>query len=238
MKIIVCDEHSFNTDTILLANFSLPKNREKSCDFGTGSGAIPLFWRVNEYKGETTSIEIQENACSMLNRTLKLNSLEDKIKVANCDIKSLCDKKTKPKNIEYGSYGLISCNPPYKKMGAGLKNTNISKTIARHEVNCSIDDITSAAQKMLKFSGRLCMCHRVERLCDVIVSMRLSGIEPKKLRFVQQRKNKQPKLFLIEGRKGANPGIITLPVLFIEDESGNLSQEILDIYGKYKSDHV
>ncbi len=82
----------------------------------------------------------------------------------------------------------------------------------------------------------LCMCQRPERLSDVIESMRRSGIEPKRLRLVQQRKSKAPKLFLIEGRRGGKRGFMdVLPTLFIEDGQGGFSEEMLEIYGDYKS---
>ena len=65
--------------------------------------------------------------------------------------------------------------------------------------------------------------------------MRNSGIEPKKLRFVQQRLSKAPKLFLIEGKRGAKKsGLVMMPSLIIENESGSLSDEMLKIYGSYK----
>lgn len=79
------------------------------------------------------------------------------------------------------------------------------------------------------------MCQRPERLADVTEAMRKFAIEPKVLRMVQQRKDKAPKLFLIEGRRGGSRGFLNvLPTLFIEDNDGNLSQEMIDIYGSYK----
>ena len=83
------------------------------------------------------------------------------------------------------------------------------------------------------------MCQRPERLSDVMESMRKFDIEPKTLRLVQQRVSKAPKLFLLEGRRGGKRGFLNvLPTLFIEDESGSFSEEMLRIYGSYKSDYL
>ena len=69
--------------------------------------------------------------------------------------------------------------------------------------------------------------------------MRQHGIEPKRLRFVQQRTTKEPKLFLIEGRRGGCPnGLRTEPVLLIENPAGDLSDEMIAIYGAYKEDYL
>lgn len=90
----------------------------------------------------------------------------------------------------------------------------------------------------MQFGGRFCICQRPERLPDVMESMRKADIEPKTLRLVQQRRDKAPKLFLLEGRKGGKRGYMeTLPTLFIEDETGDFSEEMREIYGNYKSDH-
>ena len=78
------------------------------------------------------------------------------------------------------------------------------------------------------------MCQRPQRLYDMMHTMQQAGIMPKRLRFVQQRQGKAPGLFLLEGRKGGNPGMTVEPVLFIENEIGGFSPEMLEIYGDYK----
>lgn len=44
ISVLTTAEHTFNTDTILLASFAAPKSRELCADFGTGCGTIPLWW--------------------------------------------------------------------------------------------------------------------------------------------------------------------------------------------------
>ena len=70
-------------------------------------------------------------------------------------------------------------------------------------------------------------------------SMRKFSIEPKRLRLVQQRLKKEPKLFLLEGRYKGNRGFMqVLPTLFIENEQGDFSDEMKQIYGLYKEGRV
>ncbi len=75
------------------------------------------------------------------------------------------------------------------------------------------------------------MCQRPERLCDVLEAMRQNGIEPKRLRFVHQRPDTAPWLFLAEGKKGAKPFLQVEKPFLIEGEGG-FSRELLDLYGK------
>ncbi len=233
VKIIVSNEHKFWTDTVLLANFAKPRRKDIACDLGSGCGAIPLIWSRDNVPKSVTAVELQTDACSMLSRSIELNNLSEKIKVVNSDLRELDGK------VQMSSFDLVVCNPPYKATGTGIMNFNEAQKIARHEILCTTDDVTQAASRLLKYSGRLCMCQRPERLSDIIVSMRKHGIEPKRLRFVQQRHGKAPKLFLIEGKYGGKQGgLIIEPVLFIEKDGGELSDEMIQIYGAYKEDYI
>ena len=233
IKIIVSGEHSFGTDTVLLASFSLPKKNDKTCELGTGCGAIPLIWSREGRPESVTAVDIQQSACTLLKKSVELNGLEGRINVLHSDLLDLKGK------VALSSYDLVVCNPPYKAAGTGIVNPGESHKIARHEFTCTMDDIVRVASSLLNFSGRFCLCQRPERLSDIICSMRAHGIEPKRLRFVQQRAMKEPKLFLIEGRRGGRPnGLRVEPALFIENPDGTLSDEMIAIYGAYKEEYL
>lgn len=226
-SVIVSQQHTFNTDTILLAAFSAPRRGEICADFGTGCGTIPLIWCTRNEPKHIYAVEIQPAACSMASRSVEYNHLEQIIEVLNADIKDL-NKNKILQNID-----LIACNPPYKAVGSGIVNKDESLRIARHEEQCSLCDIAKASSAVLRFGGRFCLCQRPERLCDTIVELRKAGIEPKRLRFVQQRAAKAPSLFLLEGRRGGKPGLTVCTPLLIEEESGGFSEEMNQIYGAY-----
>ncbi len=230
IKILVNELFHFSTDTILLADFSKPKKNSKAVDLGTGCGTIPLIWSRNDTSVNISAVEIQSEACDLARRSVEYNSLKN-ISVINADLKEL--KGVLP----FGYFDLVCCNPPYKLGGSGIKNPDSEKLLARHEESCTLGDITSAAKNLLQFGGRFCMCQRPERLTDVMESMRKNSLEPKRLRFVQQRMDKKPKLFLIEGRRSANSGnLVVEPTLFIE-ENGDFSDEMKTIYGAYKEEY-
>lgn len=77
------------------------------------------------------------------------------------------------------------------------------------------------------------MCHRPERLVDTLELMRKYKLEPKRLRFVQDKNIEQPFLFLVQGQKGAKPFLRVEPQLIIKKENGKFTPEMLDIYGSY-----
>lgn len=228
IKIIVSDVHHFSTDTILLNYFANVRKNDKVIELGTGCGTIPLLIKKDNRGKEITAVDIQEDACSMLERSIQYNRLEG-ITVVHSDLKDLKGK------VSFGYYDLVVCNPPYKEKGTGIENPLTGKTTARHETACSLEDIIMVSSKLLNFGGRLCMCHRPERLTDLLTLMRVYDLEPKRIRLVQQRVNKASKLVLVEGRKGGKKGFMaTEPTLMIENSTGDFSPEMMEVYGDYK----
>ena len=232
LQIYVTDSYHFSTDTILLAHFSLPSGKKRCADLGTGCGTIPLLWLRENPNLDIAAVEIQNEACELARRTVEFNGLEQNLTIFNADLKELKGK------LPFGAFDVVACNPPYKRGGSGIQNPEKSLTVARHETECTLDDICEAASNLLQFGGKFCLCQRPERLADVMESMRRFDLEPKRLRMVQQRPSKPPKLFLIEGRRGGKSGFLdVLPTLFIEDGSGGFSEEMMAIYGDYKENY-
>lgn len=227
ISIIISKEHGFGTDAVLLADFAAPKKSDIACDLGTGCGIIPLLWCREDAPARTVAVDIQESAIRQVKEAINLQNLSPRLKAVLADLKDL--KGLLPE----GAYDLVTCNPPYSAQDTGCKSENQKALIVRHEVSCTVYDVAKAANYLLKFGGRLCLCQRPERLCDVLEAMREATIEPKRLRFVQQRKNTAPWLFLVEGKKGAKKGLRILPPLIIENENGSYSDEMKRINHLY-----
>lgn len=225
IKVICSKDHGFGTDAILLANFANPKSSDKCIDLGTGCGIIPFIWLRDGVK-DITGVDIQEKAIDQFNRSNELNG--SNVTAILGDLKNL--------NLPKGSYNVVTMNPPYKPAGTGILSEATPEQIARHEIACTVKDVCKAAEELLNFGGKFCMCNRPERLSDVMCEMRAHNIEPKTLRFVQKQPNTAPWLFLIEGKKGSKPFLQVLPPLIIQDENGNDSEELVSILGKYRDE--
>lgn len=223
IEICINSEHRFGTDAFLLADFAKPKRKDIVCDLCTGNGIVAVLMKKNSSPQKILAIDIQSDAIELLNKTIERSQLLG-ISPVCADLKNISE-------IPDDGFDLVTCNPPYKLNNTGAKNQNEASSIARHEVLCSADDVCKAASKMLKFGGRLCLCNRPERLCDVILSMKKYNLEPKRLRFVSKNPQSSPWLFLIEGKKGAKPFLQVEETLFIQGENG-FSNELMRIYGK------
>lgn len=227
IKIAVSADHTFGTDAVLLSHFAKIKSRDKALDMGTGCGIIPFLWLRDKRINNVCCLDIQQNAYEQVCCSIEQNGVDGRITPFLGDLRKIDEL------FAAESFSLVTMNPPYKPVGTGIESLSESARIARHEVCCNIEDAVKAAVYLLKYSGRFCMCHRPERLVDTIEIMRKYKLEPKRLRFVQDKASDQPFLFLIQGQKGAKPFLRVEPQLIIKKENGKFTDEMLEIYGSY-----
>ena len=117
-------------------------------------------------------------------------------------------------------------------MNTGIINKKEKKIISRHEITASLKDFIQISSYLLKDYGVFYMVHRPERLVDIFSIMREEDIEPKKLKFVYPNKNKKTNLVLIKGIKRGNPFLEFDDNLYVYDEDGKYTDDILKIYNK------
>ncbi len=223
-KIYVCasSDHRFGTDAFLLADFSQYRRKDMACDLGTGCGIIPLIMQKKMPPKVTYAVDIQEGAIEQLRLGMERSETEGIVPIC-ADLKVLWP------DAPLGRLDLVTCNPPYKAVNAGFQSVITAQKIARHEIMCNIDDVCAAAEKLLKYGGRLCVCNRPERLSDVMAAMKAHNIEPKRLRMVSKSPEDAPWLFLIEGKKGSKSFMKIEPQLYIRSGDG-FSDELKRIY--------
>ena len=196
------ETHTFGTDALLLADFAGPKKKDRVCDLCSGCGIIPLLFLRDHPDQSLTAVEIQENACALIAEGLRKSNREGQIDLVNADLRELQN------HLPGGAFDLVTVNPPYFKVGSGYACQTPEQQLIRSEVCCTVDDFAASAARLLRSGGRLCLCHRPERLADVIVALRNNRLEPKRLRFVIGDADAAPWLFLMEAKTDAASGLI------------------------------
>ncbi len=218
------DGFRFGTDAVLLADFAkdIPSNR--TLDLCTGSGIVPVLLSHKSNAEKIFGLEIQKEIHEMSTRTIALNKLENKVELICGDLRNCAEYFPKR------SFSLVTCNPPYMKAGSGIESENYSKYISRHEELCSLEDVISAVDSMLKVGGHFCMVHRPSRLTDIISLMRTYKIEPKRLRLVLPKAGAAPTLILIDGLVRGGEELKILPPLVLYNNDGSETDELKRIY--------
>lgn len=217
----------FGVDAVLLSDFAKDiKPNSSVIDLCSGSGIISILLSKKTKPKSITAVEIQKDVAEMSERSIKLNNLQDTIKVYNTDLNNL-------ENLFHNnSFDSIVTNPPYKEVNTGIQNESLNKLISRHEIKCTLDDILKVSSNLLKNNGSFYMVHRPNRLCDIICTMRKYHVEPKLIKFVQPNINKPPNLVLIKGVKNAKAFLKFENNLILYNLDGSYTNELLKIYNK------
>ncbi len=224
LKIIQSGEvFSFSMDAVLLARFCSVPMRGSILDLCTGNGVVPLLLSTRT-KASVVGVEIQERLCDMAQRSVRLNRLQDRIRIVHGDLKTL------PKTMGFGSFDAITVNPPYLPVMAGEQNVNPNVAAARHEIYCTLEDVVSVCGKLIRAGGKVSMVHRPSRLADIVTLLRAYRLEPKRVRFVHPRADQEANMVLVEALKDGKAELRLLPPLVVYDRDGQYGQELKDIY--------
>lgn len=215
----------FGMDAVLLSGFAVVKENECVLDMGTGTGIIPILLEAKTKGRHFTGLEIQERSADMAKRSVKLNNLDGKIDIVCGDI---CESS---RIFGKSVFDVVTTNPPYMNESHGLKNPDMPKAIARHEIYCTLEDVVREASYVLKPGGRFYMVHRPRRLIEIINTLTKYKLEPKRIKPVYPTADKEASMVLIEAVRGGRPLLKMEKPLIVYKEENVYTDEIYDIYG-------
>lgn len=219
------DMFNFSLDTVLLANFcTITKDVKKIVDFGTNNAAIPLILSRRTNK-PIIGVEIQKEAVELAKKNITLNNLDDQIEIVHSDIKEFVNDSIK--------VGLVVCNPPFFKVDEDSNlNDNEFLTIARHEIKINLEEIIKSVAKILDNRGKFAMVHRPQRMIEILNLMQKYDIEPKRIKFVYPKYNKESHILLVEGIYKGKKGLKIEPPLYAHNDDGSYSDEVKKMFGE------
>lgn len=215
----------FGMDAVLLSGFAQVREGEKVIDLGTGTGILPILLEAKTPGSHFTGLEIQADMADMASRSVRLNRQEAKVSIVNGDIREASRLFGK------ASFDVAVSNPPYMNDSHGLKNPDLPKAVARHEVLCTLEDVVREAALLVKPGGRFYMVHRPRRLAEIMVTLKGHGLEPKRIRFVHPYREREANMVLLESVRGGKPMLKVEPPLIVHKPSGEYMEEIRTVYG-------
>ena len=170
--------------------------------FPPGTDSFALAYFARPARGDTV--------CDLGSGTGLLGTLllarEDSLIIENVELSAPAAALARKSFLENGWEGRAVFHT------GDLRNASTRRT-AREEVSCTLEDVCAAAKRILRYGGRFALVHRAERLTDVLCTLRASGIEPKRLRFLAKSAHSAPSLLLVEGKRGGKSGLILEPPL-------------------------
>lgn len=207
--------YRFSVDPLLLCAFARIPASARVVDLGTGGGVIPLLLAGQGKGRQFVGIELQAAAAERAARSVALNGAQERIRIVRADVREL------PAEFVAGSFDAVVTNPPYRQPVSGRVAPDAERSLARHELAGGLHDFLRAGAFLLNNGGRFCVIHLAERLAELLAGMCAVRLEPKRLRTVHARGGEGARLVLVEGRKGARPGLtVETPLILYRDGEG------------------
>lgn len=211
--------YRFSVDAPLLADFIRPQPLDELLELGTGNGIISLLLSIKPFK-HITAVEIQESLADLARRNVKLNRLEKKITVREEDLRTFQPEKR---------FDIIFSNPPYIKKEGGHLSPSLEKSVAKHELECTLNDILVKTTELLKKEGRAYFIYPAKRKRDFEEVIDKNRLCIKTFRSVSSRQNEPPTLFLLECGFSSGKSAV-LPPFILYNEKGEYTEEAKEIF--------
>ncbi|MBN1224098.1 MAG: methyltransferase [Candidatus Aminicenantes bacterium] len=176
----------FSVDAPLLADFIQPQETDRLLEIGTGCGVISLLLSIKPFLS-ITALEIQDSLADLARRNVRLNDLEARIRVVQKDV------------LDFSSgekFDIVFANPPYIKQRSGHLSPSDEKSVAKHELKCTLFDIMQRTGELLKNEGKAYFIYPAKRRMEFMQAVKENALRICALRQVFPYEQGESNLFL------------------------------------------
>jgi len=200
------DYARFSADALKLLGFLRLRKSDRVVELGSGTGVICVLG--SDTTGAAfTGVEQQERLVALAQKSAAYN--RQQIRFVHADVRDA------PDLLGRGTFTAAVTNPPFFTSGERSENTSAAQ--ARHAQNGTLALFLSAAFQLLDNGGRLFMIYPAAELAELICSLRVYRLEPKRLRFVAAAPEKEAARVLVEAKKLGKAGLVVEPTILMQD---------------------
>jgi tRNA1(Val) A37 N6-methylase TrmN6 len=211
--------YRFSIDAPLLADFVQTKETDQILELGTGNGILSLLLSIKPF-AHLTALEIQASLADLAQRNVRLNNCEDRIKVVRTDLRFFSGGK---------KYDVVFSNPPYIKQKAGHLSPSGERSVAKHELKCTIFDIMQRTEESLKRQGEAYFVYPAIRKEDFMRAIHDTRLKVRNIRYVFPYRDSEPNFFLVSCDFSTREVQLLRPLVLYERE-GEYTKETQDIF--------
>ncbi len=179
------------TDGVLLGAWADAGHAKHILDAGTGSGLIALMM-AQRSDAFVDAVEIDVDAASQAKENVALSPWNDRICIHTTSFQHFSEMTPK-------KYDLVVSNPPFFRNS--LKPPAGKKSMAKHDVDLSYDDLLSGSARLLNDHGNLCIIIPAADQDHFCILADFYGLSLSKVTSVQPYPHKEPVRCLAEFSK-------------------------------------
>jgi tRNA1Val (adenine37-N6)-methyltransferase len=208
----------FAIDSILLARFVRPRQRDRILELGAGCGVVSIVLAVLHHPSEIAAVELQPRLAGLIAHNAVLNGA--------AAVTAICADIRRPiPGLMLATFDCVVLNPPYRAASRGRESPNPDRRTARGGEGASLTDFIEAAARYANHGGRIAIVFTASRTAELIALMKQRLLEPKRIRFVHSKPQESATMVLLEARKAGGLETTIEPPLFIFGPSGDYTDE-------------
>lgn len=189
------DWFCFGLDAVLLADFAQVAQGELVLDLCTGNGIIPLLLAAKEEGALITGVELFPEVVEMAGRSVRLNGVDDRVKILAGDICQISDF------VPAHHFPVVTVNPPYRKKQTGKLSSSPLIAAAKAEVYCELSQVVGAIAYSLATAGRFYLVYPYERLMELLDILQCQSLQVTCLVLIKNFSKDKPFLCLVSGSR-------------------------------------
>lgn len=196
-------------DPVLLAASVPARAGERVLDLGCGVGTAALCLASRVAGSRVTGIDLQDDLVVLAQRNARDNNLADRVGFQRGDVLAQSAE----------DFDHVLANPPYLERARASISPNPIKAQANVEGAAVLADWVRAAVAMVTHGGTVTFIHRADR-ADELCSLMGAGLGRLAMLPLLPKAGAAPKRVLVQGVKGATPGLHVLPPLVLHAPGG------------------
>lgn len=218
--------YRFSIDSVLAAQFVLPKAGQRLLDLGCGSGIIGLILAYRVPDLVVHGLELQPPLAALAQNNIEANGYGAKMKILQGDVGRIAEV------VRAETYDQVVCNPPYGPPNGGRINRHAQAAVARHELSGTLEGFVRAAAYAVRNRGRVVFVYPARRGADLITLLARHRLTPKRLQPIYSSPGPgSARLLLIEAVKnGGEQFEVLAPFYIYQQQNGAYSEAMQALY--------
>jgi tRNA1(Val) A37 N6-methylase TrmN6 len=191
-------------DPLFLADFVAGSRARRVLDLGCGTGVIGLALAMRDARARVVGVELHPAMAELARRNVELNGLGERMEIVEADLRRLKLDAT---------FDLVVSNPPYHDDGRPAARAD--RTLARHQVECTLADVAAAAKRLALPRGRVAVVYPADGLGELVAALTEAGFAWRRLRAIHSVAEELARRVLVEAVRGYKGGLEILPPLVV-----------------------
>lgn len=215
-----------NVDALILADFASTRRASRACDLGAGVGAVALCMWANGSAKAIDLVENDEAHAALAERNIAANGAAH-LHVVRRDVAAHA-------RANRGVYDLVVANPPYFAPGTGRP----SKDATRNARSGDLAPFVKAARALIGARGRFCIVYPAQSFASLVETLRASGLEPKRARFVHATNDAPARVVTVEAMPAKAGGLVVAAPLIERVGNGYSAEMNLLVRGERRAKSI